>query len=228
MGKIRGFKDYDSLSDWLYEEFRKRYNQRARFQRPFKVGFSGGTSPVGLWDRMVWSGADWQYLEIFFVDERAVKPDEELSNFKLLKDRLIEPAGINLSQVHRIRGELGAEPASRQYNELLKRLIIPSGLDLIVAGIGEDGHVASIFPLSPVIKDRENLALASYDGPLVPRITFTLKTFRLAREVFLILAGKKKRDALKKILDERTDTAQCPAKAVLELGNSIVLTTELS
>ncbi len=226
MGKIKGFKDYQSLSDWLYEQLRKRYNARARFKKPFRIGFSGGTSPLGLWQRMVWAANDWDYMHIFFVDERAVPPDSELSNYRLLKEKLLAPARINSSQVFPIEGELGAEKAARKYDELLRKELLPNGLDLIVAGIGQDGHIASLFPGAGALKDHSRLAVPVPVAPLAARITITIKTFRLAREVFLILSGEKKRKALSMILDEKVDTLHCPAKAVLELGNSVILTTE--
>ncbi len=227
MGKIKGFNDYQSLSDWLYEELRKRYKSKARFKRPFRVAFSGGTSPFGLWERMVWAGTDWDYMEVFFVDERAVPPDSELSNYRLLKERLLEPAKLRNAKVHRIEGELGAKEASKRYNQLLEKEIIRTGLDLIVAGIGEDCHIASLFPGTSALREKDLFALPVTEAPLAPRITITLRTFRAAKEVFLILSGERKRKALSLILDGDVDQSRCPAKAVLKLGNSMVVTTEL-
>ncbi len=228
VGAIKGFKDYQSLSEWLYEELRKRYKARARFKKYFRIAFSGGTSPQGLWERMVWAGIDWNYLHIFFVDERAVPPDSKLSNYRLLKEKLLIPAHIKDTQVSRIEGELGAEEAARKYNEFLEKEISSKGLDLIVAGVGEDGHVASLFPESPALDEEALFACAVPKAPFAPRITITLKTFRAAREVFLILAGENKKMALSLILDKEIDRYRCPAKAVLEQGNAVIATELLS
>jgi 6-phosphogluconolactonase len=154
-------------------------------------------------------------VHFFWADERCVPPDDPESNFKLADDLLFEPLKISESQIHRLRGELPPEDAVAQANsEILK--IVPNNagkaiIDLIFLGMGEDGHVASLFPNArpEQAKDakRKGPFIFVSDSPKPPpnRISLDFNTIVAAKQVWVLASGKGKEDALKKSLGSSTE-----------------------
>ncbi len=225
MGKIKQFHDYESLSSWAYEHFKKRYIEKTEKGNPFFIAFSGGTSPEGFWAVMSKDRhTTWRHLHIFFVDERAVPHDSQHSNYRLLREKLLKNINIPGRQIFPIQYLPEPEESARRYENTLKESLTDGVFDLIVAGVGQDGHIASIFPESETIKIIDRLVVPVYNSPIAPRITLTLPVFWKAREVLLILSGEKKKEALLKIMDNSVDESICPAKAVLKRNNALLLT----
>jgi 6-phosphogluconolactonase len=173
------------------------------------LALSGGTTPGRTYELL---GADppaLEGVELWFADERCVPPEDEQSNYLLARRTLIDPAAISPARVHRMIGELGPERGAAAYaDELLAGLGdgLPV-LDLIVLGIGPDGHVASLFPGAATLDaGEEMLCLGVSDSPKPPpeRITLSLAVLRAARGCLLLATGASKADAVNAMLGEPT------------------------
>jgi 6-phosphogluconolactonase len=179
-----------------------------------RIALSGGTTPRASYRLLAQSGLALGRCRWFFVDERCVSPESDRSNYKNAKRDLFEPAGTSASTVHRMEGEREpAEDAARDYAALLCRECgvdpehaIVDGrsavrLDLVIAGMGGDGHTASLFPGTGAVKRREELVTVVVPGgELEKRITLTRPVLLAARRVIVLVSGAGKREALRKAL----------------------------
>jgi 6-phosphogluconolactonase len=177
------------------------------------LALSGGTTPGRTYELLGAKPEDLSGVEVWFADERCVAPDDAESNYLLAAQTLLAPAGIAPERVHRMEGEAGPHEGARRYAEELVRHApradtsppaVPV-LDLIVLGIGPDGHVASLFPGAPTLDaGEEAICLGVEDSPKPPpqRITLSLAVLRSARECLLLATGASKADAVSAMLGE--------------------------
>jgi 6-phosphogluconolactonase len=185
--------------------------KRTREQRGIAhLALSGGSTPRRTYELLGSEPAQLEGAEIWFADERCVSPEHEQSNYRLVAETLLGPAGIAPEVVHRMQGELGPEEGSRRYAQELREGL-ESGpqqlpvLDLIVLGIGPDGHVASLFGGVPALDAGDDvLCLGVRDSPKPPpeRITLSLAVLRSARRCLLLASGASKADAIDAMLGE--------------------------
>jgi 6-phosphogluconolactonase len=152
----------------------------------------------------------WRDVEIWFGDERAVPPDDERSNYRLVRTRLIDALALP-PQVHRIAGELPAEEAAASYDAELATVT----LDLALNGIGADGHTASLFPGAPALAETRRRAVAAEPRlePLVPRVTMTPPVFGACRLLLYLVSGEEKADAVRRAF-AAPPSADTPASLV--------------
>jgi 6-phosphogluconolactonase len=160
------------------------------------LAISGGTTPAGAYRTL--SLPTWAGVEIWFADERCVGPSDPESNFLMAQQTLLDHSGEAI--VHRIEGELGAEEAASRYERLLRERVEgdPPVLDVIVLGIGEDGHTASLFADFPQLHETGAACLAVHDSPKPPpdRVTLSLEVLNAARATILLATGSGKAQAL--------------------------------
>jgi 6-phosphogluconolactonase len=156
------------------------------------VVLTGGKTPGAAYKEAAKREPDWSKVAVWWGDERCVPPDDEKSNYKLAKDSLLDRLEHAPKRVHRIKGELGKEEAAADY----ERELADTQLDLLLLGVGPDGHVASLFPNAPTLRQRKK-ALPAEPGlePFVDRVTLSLPMLRSAREIVFLLAGESKADA---------------------------------
>jgi 6-phosphogluconolactonase len=192
--------------------------QRARRERGVAhLALSGGSTPAHTYELLGPELASWQDIELWFADERCVGPQDEQSNYRLAQQTLLGGAtGLDDERVHRMEGELGPEEGARRYERELRELVLPDAraegpsanvptLDVIVLGIGPDGHVASLFPGSATLDvPPSELCLGVRDSPKPPpeRITLSLPVLRAARRCVLLATGAAKADAVNAMLAE--------------------------
>ena len=177
-----------------------------------RIALAGGNSPRSLYQRLAKAELDWSALHLFFGDERCVPPDHASSNYRMAYEALFRHVAIPEAQVHRIRGELLPEEAARSYNEVLGS----EPLDLVLLGMGRDGHTASLFPGGPELEERERLVVAS-KSPIEPRdrVSLSLAALNSARTVLFLVAGADKAGRLALVWRELEDDAPtCPAAMV--------------
>ena len=174
------------------------------------LALSGGGTPKRTYELLAGEPQRLRQAEVWFADERCVPPHDEESNYRLAAETLLEPAAIAPERVHRMRGELAPEEGARLYaEELAGRLGAPQAgpptLDVIVLGIGPDGHVASLFPDAPTLEaGDESLCLGVRDSPKPPPecITLSLAVLRAAHRCVLLGTGESKSAALRAMLGE--------------------------
>jgi 6-phosphogluconolactonase len=181
----------------------------------FRFALPGGRSPRAMLQKLVETTLarpeklDWTRVEVFFVDERALPPEHPDSNFRMVDEALVRPLGAGAPRVHRMRGEAAdLEAAAAEYAALLAE-----PLDLAVLGIGEDGHVASLFPHSPLLEETRTLVAVVRDSPKPPpvRITLTPRALGEARSVLGLAIGLDKAEAFRRLYDE-LDPVGVPAR----------------
>jgi 6-phosphogluconolactonase len=158
------------------------------------VVLTGGSTPGPAYERAAELQPDWNAATVWWGDERCVPPDDERSNYLLAKRTLLDRLRAPPREVHRIRGEL--EPA--QAADLLDRELDGAALDLLLLGLGPDGHVASLFPGSPQLEVTDRRAVSGPAGlePFVERVTMTMPVLRGARRIVFLVTGATKADAV--------------------------------
>ncbi len=187
--------------------------ERARSERGVAhLALSGGATPARTYELLASEPVDWTGVEVWFADERCVGPEDPQSNYRLASQTLLGPAGVPPGRVHRMEGELGPEEGARRYRLALEEHASSNDgdlpvLDLIVLGIGPDGHVASLFPGAATLDAGEQaLCLGVRDSPKPPpeRITLSLPVLRAAERCLLLAVGASKADAVSAMLGEPT------------------------
>jgi 6-phosphogluconolactonase len=172
------------------------------------LALSGGGTPSRTYELLARELDRWDGIEVWFADERCVPPEDSESNYRLARETLLDPAPVPAEQVHRMAGELGPEQGAARYAEALQeRLGERPTLDVIVLGIGPDGHVASLFPGAATLDAGAGAtALGVHDSPKPPpeRITLSLELLRAARSCVLLATGASKADAVSAMLGEPT------------------------
>ena len=153
---------------------------------------------------------EWPGAHVWFGDERAVPPDDERSNYRLVRETLLDRLRLQ-PEVHRIHGELGAAEAAALYDRELDGVT----LDLALNGIGSDGHTASLFPNAPALDERERRAVAAEPAlePFVERVTLTPPVFAAARLLVYLVTGESKAEAVRRAFAEEP-SADTPASLI--------------
>ncbi|MGH3082505.1 MAG: 6-phosphogluconolactonase [Gaiellaceae bacterium] len=176
------------------------------------IALSGGSTPGPAYEVAARLAPDWSRSELWFADERCVDPLDERSNYRLVRERLLERLERRPAVEHRIRGELGAERAVDEYDSELGGVV----LDLVLLGIGADGHTASLFPNDLALEQESRRAVA-VRRPDVDRVTLTLPILRAAGTVVFLAAGADKADAVRHAFAEGPSAAT-PASLVRSSG----------
>ena len=156
------------------------------------IALTGGGSVAEAYAHAASLFDDWTGVEIWWGDERCVPPTDERSNYRLAKESLLDR--VRTQAVHRIRGELGRDEGALLYEQELASL---ERFDLVLLGLGPDGHIASLYPEQPTLDETERRAVGAeaHLEPYVDRVTLTLPTLRSAHEVLFIVTGSNKADA---------------------------------
>jgi 6-phosphogluconolactonase len=186
------------------------------------IALSGGNTPRDTYALLAREpGIDWTKVEIFWVDERAVPPTDDRSNYHWTKTTLLDAAGIPPKQVHRMPAEAhDRDAAARDYERLIRDRVVPDAegvpaFDLVVLGIGEDGHTASLFPGESTVDIVDRLVVSvPARGGREARLTLTPPAIEHARSLIIIVVGTSKRAALDRVWLVQGDVRQTPARIV--------------
>ena len=175
----------------------------------FHLALAGGSTPKRCHELLAEHEVDWSRVHIWESDERCVPPDDDESNFKMMRTSLLDRVAIPDENVHRIMGERGAEEAADAYEGELRAAVsertqagVPV-LDVCMCGMGEDGHTMSMFPGNPALSVKDRLVVGVHDAPKPPpdRVSFTFETAHAARRTILLVAGASKADALRAVVE---------------------------
>jgi len=185
------------------------------------IGLSGGETPRGLYRRLSalpeGRAPEWSRIQVCFVDERMVSPDDPESNYGMVRDELISRIPLPAGNVHRIRGERPPAVASAEYAADIEKTLSMSGgrFDVLLLGLGADGHTASLFPGTEVLGERGKPVSAVFVAALKSwRVTLTLPVINSARDVLFLVAGAKKADIVRRVLEARAPDPGIPATLV--------------
>ncbi len=219
---VQTFENPDKLAEAAARAFVEKAAEAVARRGRFAVALAGGSTPKATYEALARDhvgDVDWPNVHVFFGDERAVPPDHEDSNYRMAREALLDhvPAG----SVHPMRGEMPPEEAASSYEEELRAFFGEGrpGLDLVMLGIGGDGHTASLFPETAALGVTDRLVVANPVPKLdTTRITLTAPVLNAAREVLFLVAGEDKVEALKEILEGEADPREYPAKLVQPSG----------
>ena len=212
------------------EEFAKYLEKAIAATDTFHLALSGGSTPQNVYEVLAARCKDrinWSKVHIYWGDERCVPPDHRESNFKMAWDTFLSKVSIPESQIHRIAGENIPEEEARHYGELLKNKVPTQNglprLDLIMLGMGTDGHTASIFPYQMDLWDaRQFCAVAMHPDTGQHRISFTGGIINNAKEVVFLVTGSRKAEKVSEVINRDTNADLYPAmKVVPENGNLV-------
>jgi 6-phosphogluconolactonase len=165
-------------------------------RRGGSIVLTGGSTPGKAYEHAAAAAPDWSGVSLWWGDERCVPPDDDLSNYKLAKETLLDRLEAPPREVHRIRGEVEPEAAAAELDEALAGVT----LDLLLLGLGPDGHMASLFPGSPQVAITDRRATFGPPGfePYVERVTFTVPTIQSARRIVFLVSGEEKAEAVER------------------------------
>ena len=160
------------------------------------VVLTGGLTPKRAYELTADLEQDWSRVELWWGDERCAPVEDERSNYHLARIALIDRVAIKPAKIHRMRGELGKDAGALAYEEELGQL---QRFDLVLLGLGPDGHIASLYPEQPTldVTDRRAIGAEAKLAPFVDRVTLTLPMLRSADEVLFLVAGADKAEAAK-------------------------------
>ncbi|HWF53541.1 MAG TPA: 6-phosphogluconolactonase [Solirubrobacteraceae bacterium] len=192
---------------------------------------SGGSTPKRAYELAAAEPEAWRGAHVWFGDERCVGPDDERSNYRMFKEALLERIGdvAGAVVVHRIEGELGPEAAAERYETAL-RSAGPPPLDLLLLGIGPDGHTASLFPDQPTLDERDRLVVGvpmSGLEPFIPRVTLTLPAIASAQRIVFLVEGEGKAEIVARVFGAGVaPTPHLPSTLVPSLSDRVTLLTD--
>jgi 6-phosphogluconolactonase len=159
------------------------------------VVLTGGSTPRVAYELTAELEPDWSRVELWWGDERCVAPDDQASNYKMAKKALLDRLGEPPAAIHRMQGELGRDEGATEYEAELEGVGV---FDLVLLGLGPDGHIASLFPGFPTldVTDRDVVGSESGHEPFIDRISMTLPRLCRTRELLFLVAGEGKADAV--------------------------------
>ncbi|HWE00947.1 MAG TPA: 6-phosphogluconolactonase [Tepidisphaeraceae bacterium] len=211
-----------NMDDLLYQAAQRitaAAERAVRERGEFSFVLSGGHTPQGLYMLLAREPyrllVDWKKVSVYFGDERCVAPDSDQSNFRMANESLLSKAPIPPERIFRMRGEIDPQEAAKEYGELLKSRFGEKGPDMILLGMGDDGHTASLFPGAEALRERKHRCVATHVEKLNAwRITMTAPFINRAAAVMIMVAGRGKASRVKEVLEGPSDPERLPIQMI--------------
>lgn len=215
-------KTAESFADWLVELIRS--------SESLHVALSGGSTPKIVFDELAARNlpkSDWAKVHLYWGDERCVPPDDLESNYGMTVDHLLSKIEMPERNIHRIRGEENPTQEAERYTKVLQENLPSSNgllrFDLVILGMGDDGHTASIFPYEIGLWNADQLCeVAEHPETGQKRITITGRIINHAANIAFLVTGESKATKVGEIIDERDDFKSYPANLVSPLNGNLV------
>jgi 6-phosphogluconolactonase len=226
---IEVLRDGDALMHAAAERFVAVAASAARASGRCVVALSGGSTPTRLYQLLArdpYAGRiDWTRVHLLWGDERCVPPDDPASNYHMARAALLDHVPLPPDNIHRIHGEDDPSAAAAAYERALRRLFAtPTGpprttpgarCDLVLLGMGDNGHTASLFPRLSAVRETQRWVLAEYVGEVsMWRVTLTPVVINAAAAVLFLVAGREKAAMLRRVLEGPRDPGALPAQIV--------------
>ena len=222
----------DSLSTQVADYVTNLANDSIKLHGSFTIAFSGGSLPkmfAAALGNPEWQARnDFSKWHVFYADERHVALDNADSNHKATKEAFLDKVKIPSSQVHPINPSLSLSDCAADYEKVIKSVVTSTtndfpSFDLILLGMGPDGHTASLFPDHPLLKEESKVIATITDSPKPPpqRITFTLPTINAAKNVVFIAAGAEKATNIRVVHQRKPDEKKLPSGLINPSSRSL-------
>jgi len=223
--EVRILEDAAAIAKRAAEEFIKAANAAAKTKGSFSVALAGGSTPKALYALLAGDALrgqlPWDKMQLFFGDERHVEPTHPDSNFRMATEAMISKVPLKPEQVHRIKAENpDTAQAAREYEQDLRsHFHLADGeaprFDLVLLGMGNEGHTLSLFPGTKALRDNGRLVVRNWVGKLLAeRVTLTAPAVNSAALVMFMVAGADKALALKAVLEGPCEPEQLPAQLI--------------
>ena len=191
--------------DFILEQAHKAIGER----NGFRIALSGGNTPAPVYARLAAIAHDlpWELVYITFGDERCVLPDDQQSNFRMARETLLAPAAVPEKSIMRMRGEIDPQIAAREYQDHLDLMATQRGEaiyrhDLILLGLGDDGHTASLFPGTAALEEITRRVAANFVPKLNAwRLTFTFPLINHAGHILFLVGASKSPELIERVLE---------------------------
>jgi 6-phosphogluconolactonase len=231
---IQVFADAEAVSRAAADEFVKTAREAVAARGRFTVALSGGSTPKRLYQLLAEAPyrdqVEWGKIEFFWGDERSVPPDHNDSNYHTAREAMLRKLPVPAGQVHRMEAErTDRDAAARDYEATLARVFgatpggEPPALDLVLLGMGPDGHTASLFPHTTALKEVARWVVVNYVPKFATdRVTFTVPALNRAREVLFLIAGTDKAEPLHEVLEGAPNSDLYPSQLVKPAGGKLV------
>jgi 6-phosphogluconolactonase len=227
--QVAHFPTADALMADAAGRFVSAAAQATREMGRFVVALAGGSTPKRLYELLgapeYANRVDWKHMHVFWGDERCVPPDDQASNYGLARSAFLERVPLPEANVHRIRGEDAPSEAAAAYEQELRRVLdTPDGppsvrpncrFDLVLLGMGSNGHTASLFPGLRAVRERERWVMAEHVAELAAwRITLTPPLLNAAAQIVFLVSGSDKAAMLRRVLEGPVQADSLPAQAI--------------
>ena len=217
--EIRRFANPAMLAEGAADHIARLVVETMRDRGECRIALAGGRTPRPVYEQLAAARrVRWSAVQVFFGDERCVPPDDEQSNYRMARQSLLCHVPIPEQNVHRIHGEIDPEEAAQRYAVRLG----DTPLDLVLLGMGDDGHTASLFPNTPALGETTARTVVT-DSPKPPptRISLSLRTLGEARRVLFVVAGASKAERLAEVLAQvQSPSPTLPAAMVRSANGS--------
>jgi 6-phosphogluconolactonase len=228
--EVRTFSDLDTLSSAAADEIVAIARASVAARGRFTMALAGGNTPRGTYELLATrhrDAIDWARTDVVFGDERFVAADDARSNYKMAREALLSRVPIPPERVHAVPTDLATpDDAASAYDRTLTTLA-EATVDLVLLGVGPDGHTASLFPGSPAVRERARYAVAvaapTAVQPAVPRVTATLPFLNGARTAMFLITGADKQPVIGEILSGAESARRYPAAMVASRERTIWL-----
>jgi len=224
MGELIVFPTAEALAEQAAQYISQAAAEAIASHGRFTIALSGGSTPKGTYARLAQepfaSQIEWGKVQVFWGDERPVPPDHPDSNYRMGHQALLEHVDIPQANVHRIHGELPPAQAADLYEQTIREVFRLSGdalprFDLVLLGLGEDGHTASLFPHSAALEEKERWVVANHVKKLESsRVTFSAPLINAAARVLFLVSGSNKATALKQVRQGEYQPEVYPAQLI--------------
>lgn len=222
MANLHVFADNSAFvsgaADWIADAGARAIAAQGRFT----LALSGGGTPRPIYARLAQADyarrLDWSKVYIFFGDERCVPPDDARSNYRMARETLLEQVPLPAENVYRIHGEDDPAQAALAYEQEIRRLFraaAPPAFDLILLGMGDNGHTASLFPGTAALREQVRWVVPQYVEVMSTwRVTFTLPLLNAARAVAFLVEGGGKAEMLRRVLQGAYNPDELPSQLI--------------
>ena len=200
-----------------------------------RIAISGGSTPKTAFATLAEQGEEWRVrmpwekIDLWWVDERCVPPDDAESNYRMTREALLDHVPLKPEQIHRMEGEREPDDAAARYEAEMRKSFGLYGtetprFDLVQLGIGPDGHTASLFPYTDALRVTDRLVTANYVEKLdMWRVTLTRPVINHARQVFFLIAGTDKAMILNEVLEGERDPERLPSQFIAPMNGILTL-----
>jgi 6-phosphogluconolactonase len=227
---LRVYSDLAGVSEAVAESITEKILTAAASRR-FHLALAGGNTPRTLYRLLATDFRDripWDHVHLFWCDERYVPPNDPRSNYHLAQENLLDHINIPAGNIHQMRTDfVDPDDAAKSYEMVLRDYFSPPwpSFSLVLLGLGVDGHTASLFPDSPVLEERRRWVVSALD-PTEPlrRLTLTLPAIAHAEQIYFVVGGSDKANALQRTLTEGSNSPA--ARLMAERPDSVFWTDE--